>query len=73
MRKINHNRSSALLPKWVKTWCCQAIAMRVGADLRCKSCGNRVFDDYAVQKLIVEDEPHDTSEMVPNPKALRSI
>lgn len=65
------------LPKWVKSWCCQAVAKRflaggdwydgVFSDLRCSACGKVLFDDLATQKLIVEGEPYDSTETVPNP------
>lgn len=55
------------VPKWIKSWCCQYPALRVGAELRCTCCGNMLFDNYATQRLIVEGEPYDESETVPNP------
>lgn len=60
-------RKPRTLPKWIKSWCCQAIALRIGGDLRCKSCGNMLFDDYAVQRLIIDGEPYDPNETVPDP------
>jgi hypothetical protein len=53
------------LPKWIKSWCCQYPALRMGGDLRCKCCGNMLFDDYATQRLIIEGEPYDPNETVP--------
>lgn len=57
------------LPKWVKSWCCQAVAQRFGSDLRCSCCGNMLFADAynGVHLYIVDGEPYDPSETVPNP------
>lgn len=59
------------IPKWIKSWCCQYPALRFGTgpgnELRCKCCGNRLFDDYAVQRLIIDGEPYDPNETVPDP------
>lgn len=56
------------LRKWVKSWCCQAVAVRFHDDLRCKSCGQQLFNSYAVQKLIVEGESYDPDELVDPPR-----
>lgn len=64
---------SETLPKWVKSWCCQTVALRFGigeySELRCKCCGNMLFADAynGVHLYIVEGEPYDETETVPNP------
>jgi hypothetical protein len=63
---------SKTVPKWVKSWCCQDVALRFGigefSELRCKCCGNMLFaDTYNYRQLyIVEGEPYDETETVPN-------
>ncbi len=54
--------------KWIKTWCCQSEAKRYGNELHCTCCNNQVFDDYAVQKLIIKGEPYDPNELVTLPR-----
>jgi len=56
------------LPKWIKSWCCQAVALRFGSELRCKCCGNMLFDDYHQQRLIIDGEAYDETETVPDPR-----
>ena len=43
------------LVSFVRSWCCSALAVRLGSDLRCKSCGTLLFDDrYWSQRLLIE-------------------
>ncbi len=66
---MSRKPKTRLLPKWIKSWCCQYPALRFGkgpgSELRCKACGNMLFDDYHLQKLIVDGEPYDPNETVP--------
>jgi hypothetical protein len=53
---------------FVPSWCCRALAVLFGDELRCKSCGNLLFDDhYWCQRYRIEGDDLHTSP-VANPR-----